>query len=163
MDRANHALASYLAERGDEVHLVTHRAASDLGERPNVVVHRVPKPLGSYLLGLPLLGRMGRTWAARVAGQGGRVVVNGGCCAWPDVNWVHHVHAADAPRSGGRPWRRLKNRVDYRVYRTQERAAVRMARVIVTGCERSRTDVLERLGGVRPEAIHAVYYGVDST
>ena len=23
-----------------------------------------------------------------------RVVVNGGNCAWPDINWVHAVHAA---------------------------------------------------------------------
>ena len=60
MDRANYALASYLADRGDVVELVAHRVASDLLARPNVVFHRVPKPLRSYLMGGPLLDRAGR-------------------------------------------------------------------------------------------------------
>jgi glycosyltransferase involved in cell wall biosynthesis len=163
MDRANYALASYLADRGGEVHLVAHRAAADLLSRPNVTLHRVPKPLGSYLLGEPLIRRAGYRRARRVAAAGGRVVANGGNCPFGDVNWVHHVHAADAPRAVGDPLRRLKNRLAYRMFVAQEREAIRRARVVVTGCERSRRDVLERVGGVRPEAVHAVYYGVDAT
>src|SRR4051794_13893520 len=78
MDRANHALAAHLLDRGQEVHLVAYRAAADLLEKPGAVFHRVPKPLNSYLLGHEVLSRYGRRLAARVAGVGGRVVVNGG-------------------------------------------------------------------------------------
>ena len=104
MDRANYALASYLARRGHPVHLVAHRADDDLMGQGPVAFHRVPKPLGSYLLAEPLLDRAGRRWAARVASAGGRVVVNGGNCAWGDVNWVHYVHAAWPPRGGQAAW-----------------------------------------------------------
>src|SRR5262245_51363851 len=45
MDRANYALADYLARQGNEVHLVAHRVAPGLSERPNVIFHRVPKIL----------------------------------------------------------------------------------------------------------------------
>ena len=40
MDQANLALASYLADRDHEVHLVTHRADKELAQRPNVIVRR---------------------------------------------------------------------------------------------------------------------------
>lgn len=163
MDRANHALAEYLADRGDRVELVAHRVAGDLLARPNVAWHRAPKPLGSYLLGGPLVRRLGLRHARRVAGQGGRVVVNGGNCPWPDVNWAHHVHAADAPRPVGGPLRRLKDHAAYRRFVAEEREALRRARLIITGCDRARRDVLDRVGGVRPESVRSVYYGVDST
>src|SRR4051794_40722068 len=86
MDRANLALADYLVRRGHEVHLVTHRAEAGLLRRPNAIVHRVPKPAGSYFLSGPLLDWVGRRWGARVARRRGRVVVNGGNCAFDDVN-----------------------------------------------------------------------------
>lgn len=163
MDRANYALASFLAARGDEVHLVAHRAAGDLTARPNVTLHRVPKPLNSYLLGGPMIHRIGRSLAAKTSAEGGRVVVNGGNCRWGDVNWVHHVHAADAPRVVGGLPRRLKNRLTYQIHVNEERAAIRRARLIVTSCEPTRRDVLERIGGIRPEIIHTAYYGIDPT
>ncbi len=99
MDCANYGLASFLARReGTEVHLVTHRAWDDLEARPNVRVHRIPRPWGKHLFGMPLLARVGRWRARRLAPCGARVVVNGGNCAWGDVNWVHYVHAAWPPR-----------------------------------------------------------------
>jgi len=72
MDRANYALASYLAGReGAEVHLVAHRAADDLTARPGVTLapgasaSRKPsaglpatRPRGSEL-GEAALGRWG--------------------------------------------------------------------------------------------------------
>ena len=101
MDRANHALAMYLAERGDEVHLAAYRIAADLQARKNVTFHRVAKPLNSYFLAEPVMHWSARRVAQRIAARGGRVVVNGGNCNWPDVNWVHHIHAANAPLGGG--------------------------------------------------------------
>src|SRR5689334_6451407 len=98
MDRANFALASYLARRGDEVHLVAFRADEELLAMSNVIFHRVRKPLRSYTLALPLLDRAGRRWAQQIAARGGRVIVNGGSAQWGDVNWVHYVHAAFEPQ-----------------------------------------------------------------
>jgi glycosyltransferase involved in cell wall biosynthesis len=163
MDRANLALASYLAGRGGEVHLVTHRAWPDLEATPGVVVHRVPRPLGSHLLGEALLDREGRRWARRLSARGARVVVNGGNCRWGDVNWVHYVHAAWRPRGGpgGGVLRRVKRAVADRRFRRGEREALRLARLVVANSERTRRDVIEGLG-VPPERVHAVYYGADA-
>jgi glycosyltransferase involved in cell wall biosynthesis len=160
MDRANHALASYLAARGDEVHLVAYRAAADLLGRPGVTLHRVPKPLDSYLLGEALLRRAGRRRARRVARGGGRVVVNGGNCDWGDANWVHYVHAAWAPRQDGGPARRLKGRLARRLALASERAALRRARVVVANSERTRAALVEGLG-LPPGRVHTAYYGAD--
>lgn len=161
MDRANYAVASYLAGRGDRVELVAHRAADDLLARPNVTLHRVPKPLNSYTLGNPLMHRAGRRHARRVAAAGGRVLVNGGNCDWDDANWVHHVHAADAPNPGGRPHRRLLRRLNYRAYRAEERRIIPRARVVVATCRRTADDSV-RLLGVDPSRVRVAYLGVDA-
>jgi glycosyltransferase involved in cell wall biosynthesis len=162
MDRANHALASYLAGQGAGVHLVTHRAWSDLEALAGVVVHRVPRPLGSHLLGQPLLDRTGRRWARQLAPAGARVVVNGGNCRWGDINWVHYVHAAWRPRAGagGGVPRRIKTAVAGWRFRRDERDVIRRARLVVANSERTRRDVIEALG-VPPERVHTVYYGAD--
>jgi glycosyltransferase involved in cell wall biosynthesis len=162
MDRANHALASYLAGRGEEVHLVAHRAWPDLLAMPGVTLHRAPRPMGSHLLGQSLLDRAGRRRARRLAPRGARVVVNGGNCRWGDVNWVHYVHAAWRPRvgPGGGALRRLKRAAADRRFRRDERAVVGRARVVVANSERTRRDVIEHLGAP-PERVHTVYYGAD--
>ena len=160
MDRANHALASYLARSGEaEVHLVTHRAWPDLEALPGLTVHRIPRPLGSHLLGQSLLDLAGRRWARRLSG---RVVVNGGNCRWGDINWVHYVHAAWSPRGGpggGLP-RRIKGALATRRFLRDERNALGRARLVVTNSERTRRDVIENLG-VPPDRVHTVYYGAD--
>ena len=161
MDRANYALASYLLDRGREVHLVAHRASEDLLSRPGARFHPVPKPLGSYMLGGPALDRHGRRWAGRVgAGGGGRVVVNGGNCRWGDANWVHYVHAAWAPRPLGGLLRRAKTTLFHRSCLAAERASLKRARVVIANSERTRATLLDRLG-LEPERVHRVYYGVD--
>ena len=162
MDRCNHALATYLAERGTEVHLVAHRVADDLRRRPNVFVHHVRKPLGSYFLGSPLLDWTGRRMAARVAARGGRVVVNGGNCQFGDVNWVHYVHAAWAPPP--RPLglaRRLKGVLARRQALSSERSGLTRARLVLANSERTRRDVIERFG-LDPARVRTVYLGVDA-
>jgi glycosyltransferase involved in cell wall biosynthesis len=161
MDCANYALARYLAGRaGHEVHLVTHRAWDDLAGRPNVRVHRVARPRGSHLLGMPLLARAGRRWARRLVPRGTRVVVNGGNCAWGDVNWVHYVHAAWAPVPEGGPVRRAKAAAAHCYFRATERARVRRARWVLANSQRTRAELIERLG-LPAERVHTVYYGID--
>jgi glycosyltransferase involved in cell wall biosynthesis len=162
MDVANHALARYLALRAgtEAVHLVTHRAWADLAELPTVRVHRVARPRGSHLLGMPLLARAGRAWARRLAPGGARVIVNGGNCAWGDVNWIHYVHAAWDPPADGPPARRLKAAVAHRYFLRTERARVPRAGLVLANSERTRADLVERLG-VPSGRIRVVYYGID--
>ncbi|HEY7476108.1 MAG TPA: glycosyltransferase family 4 protein [Vicinamibacterales bacterium] len=145
MDRANHALAAHLASCGDDVHLVTHRAWSDLIGRPNVTLHKAWRPLGSHTLGKPFLKTVGRRCARALARRGAHVVVNGGNCIWPGVNWVHYVHAVyGAPGD-----------------REAERRALHAARLVVCNSRRTQADVVERIG-VDPARVHVVYYGADA-
>jgi glycosyltransferase involved in cell wall biosynthesis len=160
MDRANHALASYLARRGDEVHLVAFRVDEKLLEAPNVTWHRVPKPLDSYSLGLPRLDAHGRAWAGRLMPRGARVVVNGGNCRWGDVNWVHHINLLDRPKPGQGLLRRLKATLDYKAHVAREHEALAKARLVVTTCERNRRDLLEHFN-LPAERIRVAYYGTD--
>lgn len=162
MDMANFALADYLTRRGDEVHLVTHLADEELSDRPNVTVHRVPKPAGSYLLAAPLLNRVGQREAKRIAKRGGRVIVNGGNCRYGDVNWVHYVHAAYHPTIATGTLRRLKGEFNHRRNRRNERAALGRANVIIANSERTRRDVIDRLQ-VSESRVHTIYYGIDPT
>lgn len=60
MDRANYALAAYLAKQSVPLDLVAHRVASELLTFPNVSFHHVRKPANSYLLGARLRADMGR-------------------------------------------------------------------------------------------------------
>src|SRR3954470_10401639 len=160
MDVANHALASYLARNGHEVHLVAHRVADDLRRLPNVHVHEARKPLDSYYLGRKYLDRLGRRWAGRIADRGGRVVVNGGNCRWGDVNWVHYVHAAYAPEVVGSAAKRLTNAWKRSAFLAEERAALAEARVVVTASRATRRHLLDHLR-VPETKIRTVYYGTD--
>lgn len=160
MDMPNYALAKHLADDGRTVHLVAHSVAEELSLDPNIIVHHATKPLGSYLLGEPVLNRIGRFWAARVRAQGGHVVVNGGNCEWPDTNWVHYVHAAHHPQQAGSVARRLKIRVGHQLALSSERRALRQARLLIANSERTKEDIVEGLG-VPPERVRTIYYGID--
>ena len=161
MDMPNLALAKYLAEQDQEVHLVTHRAEMSLASRPNVTIHHVPKPANSYLLAAPVLDRIGRHWAAQIAARKGRVLVNGGNCCWGDVNWVHYVHAAYPPPRIGTPLRLIKNQSAHAIFLAYERAALKRARVVITNSERTKRDVIEHLK-IDPTRVHTIYYGIDN-
>ncbi len=160
MDRANYALADYLARRGHPVHLVAHRAAGELTRHPSVTLHRVPKLLGSYFLSEPLLNRAGMAWGRHVAAQGGRVLVNGGNCRFPDVNWVHYVHAAHRPVMRSGLVRRVKNVLAHRAGLASERKALHRARLVLANSEHTRRDVLEHIG-LPEDRVRTVYYGID--
>lgn len=160
MDRANFALAHYLATQGHQVHLVTHRAHASLLGQPNVQLHRVPKPAGSYLFGGPLLDRAGAFWARRLAARGSRVVVNGGNCLFGDVNWVHYVHAAYSatPRAGVA--RTAVHHLKHRIFLRAERRALSRARVVLANSQATRTELLQRFD-LDPARVRVVYYGID--
>ncbi len=149
MDKANAALATYLAERGHPLHLVAHEVAPSLCSRPGVKVYPVAKPAGSYFLGEWMLGERGRTVARAVRGAApaARVIVNGGNCNWPDVNWVHSVHHAWPLRDDRAPaWFRIKGRIDKSVARRRERNAIRAARLVIANSEKTRRDLTALLG-----------------
>jgi glycosyltransferase involved in cell wall biosynthesis len=160
MDRANYALGSYLLDRGDRVHFAAYRLDPKLAGHLNAVFHRVKKPLNSYLLGHPVLSYRGRRLAKSTAARGSRVVVNGGNCRFGDVNWLHHLNVLDLPRTSGGLQRRVHRHLAYRLYIREDRAALRMARQIITTCERNKADLLGWLD-VPPERVHTVYYGTD--
>jgi glycosyltransferase involved in cell wall biosynthesis len=160
MNQPNYELARYLAEEGFETHLVGYRVADDLARHPGVTFHRVPKPAGSYFLARPLLNRHGRYWARAIAAAGGRVIVNGACCDWDDINWVHHVQAVFAPRVTAGWARRVKNRAQRRIDLAAERSIVPRAKLAITDTARMKRDIVERLG-FPAERAHAVYIGID--
>lgn len=166
MDKANAALAAFLLDRGTSVHLVAHRGgvSPSLASRPGVTVHHVPLPVQSLLLGGPLLDRRGRAVARAVTAThpGARVVVNGGNCAWWDVNWVHSVHEVWPCVDDGAPmWFKVKNRVAKRLARRQESRALHGARVVIANSERTRSDLLEHLR-LPAHRVHTVYLGSDA-
>jgi glycosyltransferase involved in cell wall biosynthesis len=160
MDRANLALATYLARRDVRLRLVAYRVAEELLAFPNVRFVRVPKPMNAYMLGEPLLDGVGRLWALRTRAEGGQVVVNGGNCRVPAANWVHYVHGAYATEGTGSMLRRLKEKVSHRLYLRGERRALRLARVIIANSERTKEDLVAATGAP-PERVHVIYYGVD--
>ena len=158
MDRANHALATYLGGR-EEVHLVTHRAWPDVATLPGVGVHAVPRPFRRHLLGAPLLARAGRGLWRRLPQPGRRAVVNGGNCLLPAANWVHYLHAAAEP-SASSPAGSVKNAFAHRRDRAAELAALSAARVVICNSERTKRDVVER-ARVEPSRARVIYYGSD--
>ena len=159
MDAANHALARYLAARG-EVHLVTHRVWPDLTALPNVTVHRAWRPFNRHALGTALLSCAGRRVWRGLRPRGAHVVVNGGNCCVPGANWVHYLHAAYAPTTAGSVGRRVKSALTYRRDLADERRALRAARVVICNSRRTRADVIERVG-IAESRVHVVYYGSD--
>ncbi|MBK1988969.1 glycosyltransferase family 4 protein [Sphaerospermopsis aphanizomenoides BCCUSP55] len=161
MDRANFALAEYLAKQGEQVHLVAHRVASELLAYSNVIFHQVPKIANSYLLSSPLLAQTGRIWAKKISYEGGRVLVNGGNCQWPDVNWVHYVHAAYEPDQQAGLLRQLKGRISRHVFLSEERKALQAARVIIVNSNRTKQDLIDKLA-ISEQKLFTVYHGTDT-
>lgn len=161
MDCANQALASYLAQSGRRVGLVTHFAAADLAGHPNVRVYPVSRPLRSHFLGGWPLAWAGRRLGAAAVARGERVVVNGGNALGRDVNWVHCVHHAFAPPPQRFGLRWLKNRVSRPLNLHAERVALRAARFVVCNSEQTLRDVIE-LVGVHPDRTRVVYLACDT-
>jgi len=160
MDRANFALAEYLAKQEKKVTLVGYRVTDELLAYSNVKFHPIPKLANSYLFSSPLLNYMGRFYAERLAIGGARVIVNGGNCQWGDVNWVHYAHVAYRPKVQAGLWRRWKNLVSDSLFLKAEREALQSAKLIIVNSDRTQRDLIENLAIPR-EKIHRVYYGID--
>jgi len=159
MDRANFALANYLARNGKLVDLVAHRVANELLAYPNVRFHSVPKLGNSYLLSSPLLDWQGRSCAHRLAVRA-RVIVNGGNCQWGDVNWVHYIHAAYQPKTQLGFWHSFKEAISRRLFLQAERQALQSARTIIVNSEQTKQVLADKLA-IPAKKLHRVYYGID--
>lgn len=163
MEKANAALASYLAEIGTPVHLVCNRAAPEFAEDPRFTVHRVARQRGPFFMREWQLGRLGRSVIAAIANESPavRAVVNGTNCDWPDVNWVHFVHRAWIGRNEDAPaWFRVKDSFEHELNVRHEISRLKRARVLLANSERTRRDLIERIG-LSPRRVHTVYLGAD--
>ncbi len=166
MDKANLALAEYLADSGRTIHLVCHECDQQLAAHPMVTVHRVRRPANSYFLGSPLLDWTARRVARQLAlgGFPPRCVANGGNCMLPDVNWAHFVHAAWKPsRVGGSLPVRMKRGIEHSIECRRERAAYARARIIIANSEITRQHIRKSLGeqGERAD-IRVIYLGSET-
>ncbi len=159
MDRANYALAHYLARQGTPVELVAYRVDEELLRYPNVTHHRVSKPAGSYFLAAHAMAREGLKRAGEVKRQGGFVIANGGNCLVGDFNWVHYVHAAYKPESTSLI-RMFKKIIERRVALRAEHIALKQARTILVNSEATRSLLIEKLD-IPDDRIETVYYGID--
>jgi glycosyltransferase involved in cell wall biosynthesis len=163
MDRANAALADCLLDGGHRVHLVGHEIDRQLGAHRLASTHAVARPRGAPALAERLLARAGASVARAVLGgdSNARVVVNGGNCVWPDINWVHAVHAAWPVRDEGAPWwSRYRTRRLKRIAIARERAALQVARIVIANSEATRRAAIDRVGVARARA-HTIYPGSD--
>lgn len=164
MDKANAALAEYLIERKTPVHLVAHQVDPNLLQHKHVTAHIVPRPLSLFFLGELYLERRGRAIARRLTAcwPNTRVLVNGGNCTWPDINWVHAVHHAWPCVDQGAPtWFKIKNRSVKLWAKRRERRAVRAAHLVLANSERTRQHLIDYCG-LDPICVRTVYLGNDA-
>jgi glycosyltransferase involved in cell wall biosynthesis len=156
MDRANYALADYIARQGDDLQLVAHRVDSHLADRSNVTVHPVAKPLNSYFLGAPLLSRKGM----EIGQRSHKTIVNGGNCPYPDINWVHYVHAAYVPDNRMGMAAKLKQQLDRQIALKTEREALQSAKIAIANSNLTHNHLIDLLE-LDPSQIKTIYYGID--
>jgi glycosyltransferase involved in cell wall biosynthesis len=172
MDKANLALADYLLEREIPVHLVTHSIEPSVAKHPLATVHLVARPAQSFFLGEFALAARGKKVARQTLRRhpSAQVVVNGGNCVWPGINWAHYVHRAWAgspgsARRGALAYRtpvayRIKNAVASNHARRTEKAAFERARLIISNSRRTTSELVEYFG-VDRDCVHTVYLGSD--
>jgi glycosyltransferase involved in cell wall biosynthesis len=163
--KANAALADYLLARGTPVHLVAHEWDDRFRRHRACVVHAIRRPFGVYVLDEFWLRLRSRRIVRRLvaANPSTRVLVNGGCCDWNDINWIHYVHAGWSSASANQPiLARLKETYAGYVFRRQERSALRHARLVLANSQTTRQLLIDRVGLV-PSRVHTVYLGSDPT
>jgi glycosyltransferase involved in cell wall biosynthesis len=162
MDRANAALAEYLCASGHDVHLVSFRIDPELAAHRRVTAHLVRRPMGSHLLNARRLDRRGREVARAMTARdpGTRVLVNGTNCAWPDLNWIHFVHARAGHSSDAPLWYKAKTVAGHWKDCRDEKRIPPTARMLIANSERTRQDLVERVG-IDTARIHTIYLGTN--
>jgi len=167
MDRANLALAQYLAKSNDKskVHLVGHRISESLLQFPNIKFHKVPKPLHSNWLGEPLLNLYGKSVALKLNPP--CVIVNGGNCRTnqTSINWIHYVHGAWNPSTVSTRKSSLishsKQRISHQSALRHERIALSQSPLMIANSHVTKLQIVN-IYQVDPARIKVVYYGTDS-
>jgi glycosyltransferase involved in cell wall biosynthesis len=159
MDRANHALASYLARCGNAVRLVAHRIDPALARTLGIEPRLVPRPFGAHLVGAPLLARAAAR-EARALGRADYALMNGGNGAIGAPTWIHYLHAAYEPepasvRAG------VSSLASRGYYLARERKAIVAAPIVICNSERTARDV-ETFYDVPRSRLRVVYYGCDT-
>lgn len=167
MDKANFALADYLLERETPVHVVSHSVDEAIQRRRLATVHLVGRPANSFFLGEFALAAEGKKVARLVTRRhpDAQVVVNGGNCIWPGINWAHYVHHAWSGSSASRARRaplvyRFKDALQSSRARRTEKIAFRRARLIVSNSKRTTAEIVKYFR-VDPRLVHTVYLGSD--
>jgi glycosyltransferase involved in cell wall biosynthesis len=159
MDRANYALASYLARRGDAVRLIAHRVDPELAATAGVEPRVIARPFGAHLAGAPLLARAAAR-AARALGPTDRALMNGGNGAIGTPTWIHYLHAAYVRESGASARARLSSIASRGYYLARERRAIEAAPIVICNSERTASDV-ETFYDIPRSRLRVVYYGCD--
>lgn len=157
MDRANHALARYLARSGRDVHVVAHRVSPDLLALPNLTMHRAMRPMGWHLLGEPLLRARASVAALHLGAA--HCLDNGGNTRWRGPTWIHYLHAAYESQAATTR-ARISAFTGHRRFLAAEAEAIRRAPTIVCNSQRTADDVRTHYG-VPADRIRVVYYGTD--
>jgi hypothetical protein len=163
MDKANWHLAHHLLETGRPVHLVGHIIDAALVNHPLATVHRVPRPLQSYLLGSPILDIKARSVWRQVKKRwpGARIIANGSNCFSGDINWSHYVNAAWNPVLEDAPIaQRLRLSLEHRRACARERIAYQKSKLIICNSERTKRDILSCTRGCIRDA-RTIYLGSD--
>lgn len=170
MDRANYALADYLARQGEAVYLVAYRVDASLLSYPNVTFWRVPKLANSYVLSGFLLDYFGRWYARKITQMGGQVIVNGGSCCWGDISWIHYIHAVYNPNSSSNQsflsnsfkniLGKLKRQIAHQIFLASEQRSLPVAKLFIANSEQTKQMLSDKYA-IAPHKIHTVYLGVD--
>jgi len=163
MDRANFALADYVASQGGKVFLVTHSADPELSSNPMVKVHLVPRPGGSVTLSSPFLDYSGRSVARKVQARwpAATVVSNGASCVWPGINWAHYIHHAWRPAAQAKSLVRDGSaKLIQSFHRKREKVAYLKARLILANSNLTRAHLLQHFS-LDPSRVRTLYLGSD--
>jgi glycosyltransferase involved in cell wall biosynthesis len=160
MDRANHALALYLAHHERSVHLVAHRVSPDVAATRGVELHLVPRPLDAHLIGAPLLA-LAAVRQARALGPSTHLLMNGGNGVIGSPIWIHYLHAAYSPEAPASVRTRLSSSAGRQYYLRREREAIVSAPLVICNSRRTADDVT-RCYGLPASRLHVVYYGSDA-
>jgi glycosyltransferase involved in cell wall biosynthesis len=93
--------------------------------------------------------------------QNMRSIVNGGNCPYPDINWVHYVHAAYTPDSRTGIVANFKKQIDRQIALKDERVALQGAKMVIANSMLTQNHLIDLLD-LEPSKIKTIYYGIDA-